>query len=292
MDYSECKKKVIEYGKRERSVFWANLFGVTIHQIHSFFNHNKELKAKYLESRYGRSEPIRDFIEKNGGKRTFKEWAEEVGYKSYDISNAVAKYPHLEKYIILERVRPFHKFPVEWDNFIIENSGKYTCGELDKIFGVKDGTVNSHVNPRRGSNLRKHIRYYSDVRLESMLKRFSKIVEDLPLPKSAIVEQVGNLNPGDYKAIEEKYGLKKKDIYAKPKIEIILKTITEHPHRESMTHWAKLFGVDLSHISRMVHSHNLLHKIKPHKSSRSYDNYKSINTKKRHNIEEIELNGW
>lgn len=283
---------VIKYGKRERSIFWANLFGVTVHQVHSFFNHHKDLKAKYLEPRHNRSDVIKDYIERDGGKRTFKEWAKEIGYKAYDISNAVAKYPHLQPRIILERNRSYHKFPAEWDKFIIENSGKYTCSELDKIFGVKEGTVNSHVNPKRGGGLREHVRYHSDVRVERLLDKFSKIVEDLPLPKSAVIEKVGYLSSSDYKHIKKRFGLEKSHIYTRPKIEIILKTIAEHPHQETMTHWAELFDVDLSHISRMVHNHQLLHKIKPHKSSKNYDEYKSVNTKKRHSIEEIELNGW
>ncbi len=288
MDYSVCKDAVIRYGKRERSVFWANFFGVTVHQVHSFFNHNKELKAKYLQPRHGKSDPIRDFIEKDGGKRTYKDWAVEIGYKAYDVSNAVARYPHLEKYIILERNRPYHKFPEEWDKFIIENSGKYTCSELDKIFGVKEGTVNSHCN-KRNLNMWKHTKKYTDRRLEVIFEKFEKIKDDLPLSKAVVIEQVGYLSSKDHKAIEEKFGYKKKDIYSRPKIEYVLKTISEHPHQETMTHWADLFGVNLSHVSRMVHSHGLLHKIKPSKSTRDYDKYSSINCEKRHNIDEIEL---
>ena len=291
MNYGECQRIVEEHNKRENSKYWASLFGVTVHQVHSFFNHNKPLKAKYLESRPNRSEPIRDFLEQDGKQRTYKEWAKEIGggYKAYDVSNAVAKYPHLEGYIVLERIRNYHKFPVEWDQFIIENSGKYTCSELDQIFGLKEGTVNSHCNKRNINDMWKHTKKHTDKRTEQIIDKFESIKDDLPLSKATIIEKVGYLGPKDYKLIQEKFGLRKRDIYIRPKIEAILKAIHDHPHQESMAHWADLFGVDISHVSRLVHSHKLLHKLKPSRSIRDYDDYKSVNTNKRHNIEEIEL---
>lgn len=208
---------------------------------------NKQTKKDYILS----------LLAGKTGRKSYREWAKELGVKAYEVSNALYNNPDLQKrYITLERNRVVHKMPLKE---ILGKLAPYaprslTCKEMATILGYTEEQIRSLLRYPEiaGYYIRKSNAQWEDVK--------AKISEHY-LGEARFLSDWVSLT--GYKApqllrwneeIKQTFG----DILL-DKTEWRISEINRLAGQLTLTEWSEYFGIDITAMHHFFTRKNLHH---------------------------------
>lgn len=257
------RERILQINQKLTVEQWSEVLGISKHNVRVTFYHNhKHVGHLMIKKKFKAAvNTIRDQIKADGGTRTSKEWARLLKCKPSDVRNSLTKYPGLKPHVKKERVRPYRKAPQEWSQQMIESGEKLTLPEWAGKLGCKVDQIRPYVNHR--PYLRDYV-VFIRCKKDHITTRVLEVADQLPMRKTDLCGILGvniaTLNRHE-REILEVLGMGIDQVYLRPVKDEIVAAIRKSNEPMSITHWSRVFEVDISYISKLVSRYGLADKV-------------------------------